>query len=188
MSRRWIAMGLALFFGVLGFHWLYLGRFRRGFLYAGLGLIGISLYLGVIDAIRFACLSDTEFRRRYAGGPTGRRRRSRLNRVRVPISAAIDDELDRLRRQWQVDVYDPGHLLHGAQAPRGSDDAPVINPATGLPMVGGIGGYDLSGHVYGTGFEDDTLMDWHRDDADARLQWHDLHRTLDDDPFKSWDS
>lgn len=181
MSRRWIAIGLALLLGVLGLHWFYLGRFRRGFLYVGLGLISISLYLGVVDAIRWAWLSDAEFERRYARGPAGwQHRKSRLNRVQAPIFGTVDDEVDRLRRQWQVGAYDPGGPKHKQQSGHGSKDVPVINPATGLPMVGGIGGFDTSGHSYGTGFEQDNQMGWPVDDAHAQPR-------SDDRSFNSWE-
>jgi hypothetical protein len=35
------------------------------------------------------------------------------------------------------------------------DDSSRINPATGLPMVGGIGGFDIGGNPYG--FDDNNL-------------------------------
>lgn len=36
-----------------------------------------------------------------------------------------------------------------------SDDDFVINPASGLPMIGGIGGIDAAGNVYGSYTSDD---------------------------------
>lgn len=181
MSRRWVAMGLALFFGVLGLHWFYVGRFRRGFIYVGLGFIGISPYLVVVDAFRWAWLSDAQFERRYARGPARwQHRKSRLNRVQAPISAAVDDEVDHLRRQWQVGAYDPGQLTQEWQSGHESHEAPTINPATGLPMLGGIGGLDTSGHRYGTGFEQDTQMGWPVDDASA-------YPRSDDHSFNRWE-
>lgn len=176
MSRRWFAIGLALFLGVLGLQWFYLGRFRRGLLYVGLGLFGLSLYLGVIDAIRWLCLSDTEFERRYSRGRVGRQRRKwQLNSVQAPISATVDDEVDRLRREWQVETYDCGHIALRAQSTHGPDGATATNPATGLPMVGGLGGFDISGHTYGTGFEQDNQMGWQVDQTHAHWRSDD-HR------------
>ncbi|WP_411887729.1 TM2 domain-containing protein [Hydrocarboniphaga effusa] len=181
VSRRWIAVGLALFFGVLGLHWFYLGRFRRGLLHAALGLVGLSLYVGVFDAIRWAWLSDAAFERRYGCAPVRRRRRkSRLNRVQVPIPGTVEDEVDHLRRQWQVGAYDPGGPVHEPQSGEGFHDASAINPATGLPMLGGIGGFDTSGHSFGTGFEHDHQMGWPVDDAYA-------HARSDDRSFNAWE-
>lgn len=181
MSRRWFAIGLALLLGVFGLQWFYLGRFRRGLLYVGLGLFGLSLYLGVIDAIRWLCLSDREFERRYSRGRAGRQRRKwQLNSVQAPISATVDDEVDRLRREWQVETYVCGHLANRAQSNLGPDDIPAINPATGLPMVGGLGGFDTSGHSYGTGFEHDNQTNWRVNDAYADSR-------IDDRAFNHWE-
>lgn len=47
------------------------------------------------------------------------------------------------------------------------DDFLEINPATGYPMVGGIGGIDVMGNSYG--FDNDDLLnddDWHRSSLD----------------------
>lgn len=41
------------------------------------------------------------------------------------------------------------------------DDSSRINPATGLPMVGGIGGFDIGGNPYG--FDNSELM--HNDNS-----------------------
>ena len=181
VSRRWIAVGLALFFGVLGLHWFYLGRFRRGLLHAALGIVGLSLYLGAFDAIRWAWLSNAEFELRYGRAPVRRRRRkSRLNRVQVPIPGTIENEVDRLGRDWQVGAYDPGGPTHEQQSGHGSHDEPASNPATGLPMVGGIGGFDAGGHSYGAGFEQDNQMGWPVDDAHA-------HPRSDDRSFNAWE-
>lgn len=52
-----------------------------------------------------------------------------------------------------------------------------INPATGLPMVGGIGGLDVMGNPYGTDlhrWEDSSLHDTGHD-------WHDDHGTCSGD-------
>ncbi|SEQ18111.1 hypothetical protein SAMN04488038_104200 [Solimonas aquatica] len=182
-------MGLALFFGVLGLQWFYLGRFRRGFLYVGLGLFGISLYVGVIDAIRWIRLSDIEFERRYGRGRyTERRRHQRLYTVQKDHFLRLDyRDVDRLRREWKVDVYDPAYGTPRAESERWSDEAPVINPATGLLMLGGIGGIDAGGHFYGTGFEQDDLSHWHRDDDAFGRNADDTHRGIDDSPFKPWE-
>lgn len=47
------------------------------------------------------------------------------------------------------------------------DDFSEINPATGFPMVGGVGGLDIAGNPYG--FDNDDLLnddDWHRSSFD----------------------
>lgn len=45
--------------------------------------------------------------------------------------------------------------LHGVSHDWFDDDS-AINPATGLPMVGGIGGFDVAGNAYGT--DDNDFM------------------------------
>lgn len=44
-----------------------------------------------------------------------------------------------------------------------SSKAPVINPTTGLPMIGGIGGVDVAGNSYGANcsYYDSTSYDHH---------------------------
>lgn len=39
------------------------------------------------------------------------------------------------------------------------DDDNLINPATGLPMVGGIGGIDVGGDPFGSSFHHDSLFE-----------------------------
>lgn len=54
------------------------------------------------------------------------------------------------------------------------DDFPAVNPATGLLMIGGIGGFDLNGNAYGFDNNDTLLSDndlinddsWHRSSFD----------------------
>lgn len=54
---------LALFFGWLGVHRFYLGQPGRGILY--ICLIGVSMILGIIDAIYFLNMDEEEFNRKY---------------------------------------------------------------------------------------------------------------------------
>ena len=50
-------------------------------------------------------------------------------------------------------------------------DLSTVNPATGLPMIGGMGGLDAAGNAFGFGDDDtllnDTVSDLHNDDS-----WH----------------
>ncbi|MHB1494486.1 MAG: hypothetical protein ACYCR3_06595 [Acidithiobacillus sp.] len=39
----------------------------------------------------------------------------------------------------------------------GDDGACSVNPASGLPMIGGCGGVDVEGNPYGTDFSDDSF-------------------------------
>lgn len=74
-----------------------------------------------------------------------------------------------------------------------SEGDTVINPASGLPMVGGIGGLDVEGNPYGT--DDDLLDDAHSmmnddlfDDTTDSMMNDDLFddttdSMMDNDPF-----
>lgn len=70
-----------------------------------------------------------------------------------------------------------------------SDMHSEINPATGLPMVSGIGSVDVMGNPYGTDlnrWEDsgihDTSHDWHHDHGTCNWD-HWLHTGCGHDPF-----
>ncbi|CAM4213528.1 hypothetical protein [Vibrio agarivorans] len=66
------------------------------------------------------------------------------------------------------------------------DDDNSINPATGLPMVGGIGGLDVQGNPYGFDNSDDpfesSLSDPFEDDF---MSTDDTSSMFDDDSFSS---
>ena len=44
-------------------------------------------------------------------------------------------------------------------------DDDVTNPANGLPMIGGYGGFDIEGSMYGTDFSNDTFRNDHSDSS-----------------------
>lgn len=50
---------------------------------------------------------------------------------------------------WLGGLFDDGSVGSGSNA---VTDESVINPANGLPMVGGVGGLDVEGNPYGTDF------------------------------------
>ncbi|MBV9890126.1 MAG: TM2 domain-containing protein [Rhizobacter sp.] len=63
---RGLAVTLALVFGWFGGHWFYLGRRRRGILYAlGFPLM-VPLFLGFVDAYRFLWFERAEFDARFS--------------------------------------------------------------------------------------------------------------------------
>ena len=53
---------------------------------------------------------------------------------------------------WLTGRFDHGSGIAGALSPPDAD----INPATGLPMIGGIGGIDVAGNPFGH-----DLHRWH---------------------------
>lgn len=64
---RMVAVALALLLGFVGAHWFYLGHTRRGFLYLVLLPVAMaSLFLGIIDALRFVWIDRAEFDSRIA--------------------------------------------------------------------------------------------------------------------------
>lgn len=71
----------------------------------------------------------------------------------------------RQRSSWED--FDPLHGVgdrpHGdtitsPEVATGSDDGLLINPATGLPMIAGIGSVDVGGDLYGTSCQRDALL------------------------------
>lgn len=66
MKNRGIAIVLALFLGGLGVHRFYVGRIRSGFLYLIFVWTFIPAILGIVDAIRFALMSEEHFQKRYS--------------------------------------------------------------------------------------------------------------------------
>ena len=64
-----------------------------------------------------------------------------------------------------------------------------INPATGLPMVGGCGGVDVAGNPYGADLHDDTwspMSDSLSDDIRSS-SGHDSSSSCDSWSGSSWD-
>ena len=65
-------------------------------------------------------------------------------------------------------------------SPSVMDDPATINPATGLPMTGGMGGVDVAGNPFGSDFSAHRHDDWHHDTLgtsstfdDHASRWHD---------------
>ena len=56
---------------------------------------------------------------------------------------------------WLGGLFDDGSVGGGSAADAVTDES-VINPANGLPMVGGVGGLDVEGNPYGTDFTADS--------------------------------
>lgn len=68
MSNRLIAIILSLVLGTLGIHKFYTGRIAQGVIMLLLCFTGISLIWALIDFIRYICMSNAEFDRRYHQG------------------------------------------------------------------------------------------------------------------------
>jgi hypothetical protein len=65
----------------------------------------------------------------------------------------------------------------------GSDNQPEptrINPATGLPMIGGIGGTDVQGNPYGTDLHD------HHHHSSPHDSWSSSPSSSDQDDWWRW--
>lgn len=82
--------------------------------------------------------------------------------IRTPEQIQEEDQVDEgtalAMSSDELDVSNHSSLF---------DDFSEINPATGLPMMGGIGGLDIAGNSYG--FDNDDLLnndDWHRSSFD----------------------
>ena len=56
---------------------------------------------------------------------------------------------------WLGGLFDDGSVGGGSVVDAVTDES-VINPANGLPMVGGVGGVDVEGNPYGTDFTADN--------------------------------
>ncbi|WP_028357011.1 TM2 domain-containing protein [Brackiella oedipodis] len=66
-KQRKIAAVLAFFLGWLGLHRFYLGQIAKGCLYVLLFMFiqPLAVLLGIIDGIRYLCMSDEDFDRRF---------------------------------------------------------------------------------------------------------------------------
>lgn len=62
-----------------------------------------------------------------------------------------------------------------SRARRRAQEERAINPATGLPMIGGIGGLDVDGNAYGSSADED----WH-DSSSSSDDWHSSSSSSDD--------
>ncbi len=89
-----------------------------------------------------------------------------------------------------LDSSDPATGSH-------NDSACSINPANGLPMVGGCGGFDIEGNPYGTDLHSDTPSVFSDDscgmDSTLNTGSEDMFSSFDDSSsssfssFSSWD-
>jgi len=68
---RAIAVVLALLFGWAGAQWFYLGRRRRGIVYAC--TLPIAMLLSYVDALRFLWVDRAEFETRWSTPPSADR-------------------------------------------------------------------------------------------------------------------
>jgi hypothetical protein len=65
-SNRAVAVGLALWLGMFGAHWFYLGRPRRGVVYLlALPLLLAPMFVSWADAVRFLWVDRSEFQARH---------------------------------------------------------------------------------------------------------------------------
>ena len=62
------------------------------------------------------------------------------------------------------------------------DDDNSINPATGLPMIGGIGGIDVGGDVFGSSSSHDSMFE---NSIDISSSCDDIFSSSSDDMFSS---
>jgi hypothetical protein len=61
---------------------------------------------------------------------------------------------------WFTDM-----LSTGSDSPFIADDDFSVNPANGLPMIGGSGGVDIEGNPFGTDFSHDHMTSSSLDDS-----------------------
>lgn len=88
--------------------------------------------------------------------------KQKVHDVRTAEQIQAEDHVDAgtalAMSDEELVISDHSHLF---------DDSMEINPATGLPMMGGIGGIDVAGNPYG--FDNDDMYhddDWHRSSLD----------------------
>ncbi len=102
MRDKKIAAVFAFFLGALGIHRFYLGQVGYGIFYAILALTGISVILGIIDALVFLGMSDDEFDGRYNRKFT---RTRRGDRYYTETADTDERRYERARRENNP----PGH-------------------------------------------------------------------------------
>lgn len=95
--------------------------------------------------------------------------------VRTPEQIQEEDQVDEktalaMSSEEMDDFAHPDHHGH-------YDDFATVNPATGLPMMGGIGGLDVAGNPYG--FDNDDMH--HHDSMSHLHDQDDWHRSSFDD-------
>jgi hypothetical protein len=61
-----------------------------------------------------------------------------------------------------------------------------VNPASGLPMVGGIGGVDVDGNPYGTDISNDHFVSSSSDDSFSSGSSFDDNLNSSSDIFSDW--
>lgn len=95
-----------------------------------------------------------------------------VREVRTPEQIQEEDQVDEktalaMSSEELDDFIKPDH----------HEDFTTINPATGLPMMGGIGGIDVAGNPYG--FDNDDMH--HHDSMSHMHDQDDWHRSSFDD-------
>lgn len=66
MTKRSIAVILAIFLGGLGIHRMYVGQFKTGIVYLLFVWTFIPSLLGLVDAIRYISMSESQFNKKYS--------------------------------------------------------------------------------------------------------------------------
>ena len=69
---------------------------------------------------------------------------------------------------WFTDMFSTvgdSPSMSDDDSPSMSDDDFMVNPANGLPIVGGIGGVDVEGNPFGTDFSHDCITSSSSDDS-----------------------
>ncbi len=61
---------------------------------------------------------------------------------------------------WLTDMFSTG-----SDSPSMADDDFSVNPANGLPMIGGSGGVDIEGNPFGADFSHDHMTSSSVDDS-----------------------
>lgn len=65
---------------------------------------------------------------------------------------------------WLGGLFDEGSVGGGSVSEPVTDEN-VVNPANGLPMIGGMGGVDVEGNPYGTDFTSNDSLSSGMDDS-----------------------
>ena len=63
--NKWVAIILAFFFGAFGIHKFYLGQIGWGVIYLIFCWSGITAIVGIIEAVLYLTMSDSEFATKY---------------------------------------------------------------------------------------------------------------------------
>ena len=91
---------------------------------------------------------------------------------------------------WLGGLFDDGSVGGGSVTDTVADEN-IVNPANGLPMVGGVGGLDVEGNPYGTDFTANNSIDTTSDMFESGIadcSSNDSFSSGMDDSFSSFDS